>query len=375
MSVKFALVASGDALRDDLVLAVVDRACIGDQAPARTKAEFERRAEEARGRLGLLSEELCERVGRILDAHQSVARALAALPAAVSADARADIKEHVARLVYAGFVTRTPWSRLPHLARYMRAAELRIREALASSASGLGAGGPGHTAVSPVPRARARRGAPRDVRRRARALSMAARGVAGVTLRAGAQDRRTGVGEEAGGAVGQGLAVIRGVTPRRPSCDRGSSRSARWRRRSLNLVRSSRNPSGRSLSMSACRAPQRTWPSRYVYPACSVCPDVSSTPRKRQGQLHLVGREVFGVGPVERAVLRDPMHHRPRAGKGGRPFPLELEIVHPIHEHAFGRLLRARQHDPEQRVDHARRPLVADSKHQGRHAVHRRDDG
>jgi ATP-dependent helicase HrpA len=42
------------------------------------------------------------------------------------ADPNADIKRHVASLVYKGFVTRTPWSQLPHLARYLKAAKLRI---------------------------------------------------------------------------------------------------------------------------------------------------------------------------------------------------------------------------------------------------------
>ena len=38
----------------------------------------------------------------------------------------ADIRQHVARLLAPGWIARTPWERLQHLPRYLKAASLRL---------------------------------------------------------------------------------------------------------------------------------------------------------------------------------------------------------------------------------------------------------
>ena len=123
MSVQFALVGSGETLRDDIIAAAVDRACIGDGAPPRTREAFERCAEQARGRLAGLADEVCARVAPILAAYQEVARLL---PASSSVAPWNEIRDHLARLVYPGFVSDMSWTRLGHLERYLKAARLRI---------------------------------------------------------------------------------------------------------------------------------------------------------------------------------------------------------------------------------------------------------
>jgi ATP-dependent helicase HrpA len=126
MILQFAMVANGDALRDDIVAAAIDRATIGDGAPPRTQGEFERAAENARGKLFELAAEVCGKVAPILAAYQDVVRLSSAGGPAANDATRKEIRDHVARLVYPGFISETPWSKLGHLERYMKAVRLRL---------------------------------------------------------------------------------------------------------------------------------------------------------------------------------------------------------------------------------------------------------
>ncbi|HMI83141.1 MAG TPA: ATP-dependent RNA helicase HrpA [Polyangiaceae bacterium] len=126
MTLQFAMIGSGDSLRDDIVEAAIDRAGLGDGPPPRSKDAFERCAEQARGRLAGLADEVCARVAPILAAYQDVARLLPAASRTSAAAPSAEIRDHVARLIYPGFVSETPFSQLAHLPRYLKAVRLRI---------------------------------------------------------------------------------------------------------------------------------------------------------------------------------------------------------------------------------------------------------
>jgi ATP-dependent helicase HrpA len=127
MSIQFAMVSSPDALRDDIVAAAIDRACMGDGEAPRTKELFERRAEEARGKLAATADEVCAKVAPILAQYQEVARILASSAPTATNDAPwKGIREHLGRLVYAGFISETPPKQLAHLERYLKAIRLRI---------------------------------------------------------------------------------------------------------------------------------------------------------------------------------------------------------------------------------------------------------
>jgi ATP-dependent helicase HrpA len=126
MILQFAMVASADALRDDIIAAAIDRACIGDGAPPRTRDDFERAAESARGKLSELVAEVCGKVAPILAAYQAVVRLLSAAGPRANEPTWKEIRDHVARLVHAGFISETPWPKLGHVERYLKAARLRI---------------------------------------------------------------------------------------------------------------------------------------------------------------------------------------------------------------------------------------------------------
>jgi ATP-dependent helicase HrpA len=125
MTIQFAMVGSGETLRDDILAAAIDRACVGEGAPPRAKEAFERSADEGRGKLASITEQVCARVAPILAAYQEVARLL---PTAADSGAPPwnEIRDHLARLVYPGFVSDTPWPQLAHMERYLKAARLRI---------------------------------------------------------------------------------------------------------------------------------------------------------------------------------------------------------------------------------------------------------
>ena len=123
MALRFAAIGDAGELRDQLVAAAFDRACLGDPLP-RTAAEFAVRRDEARTRLVLIAQELARLVGAIVGEHQALAKKLQAakaFPEVVS-----DIEAQLARLLPKDFVAATPYERLQHFPRYLKAAALRL---------------------------------------------------------------------------------------------------------------------------------------------------------------------------------------------------------------------------------------------------------
>ncbi|MDA8107090.1 MAG: ATP-dependent RNA helicase HrpA [Betaproteobacteria bacterium] len=124
LSVKFAQLARGVELKDEVVSAALERAFLADSLPT-TQADFSRRVEEGRSRLSLIAQEIARTAAAILAEHAEVQKRLPAA-AKVSAHAAADVAQQCARLLHARFLSQTPWPRLQHLARYLRAAARRL---------------------------------------------------------------------------------------------------------------------------------------------------------------------------------------------------------------------------------------------------------
>ena len=126
MVLQFAALGDADELRGDLVAAAFDRACMGDPLP-RNADEFVRRRDQARSRIALIAQELARLVGTILAEHQVLAKKLQAakaFPAVVR-----DVEAQLARLLPKGFIVATPWERVQHFPRYLRAASVRLDKA------------------------------------------------------------------------------------------------------------------------------------------------------------------------------------------------------------------------------------------------------
>ena len=114
------------AQKDDLVAAALDRTFLAESLPMR-QAEFARRVQDGRSRLNLIAQELQRLAAAILAEHAQVQKRLAAVQKAFP-QAAEDVKQQCARLLAPGFLARTPWERLQHYPRYLKAAGLRLEK-------------------------------------------------------------------------------------------------------------------------------------------------------------------------------------------------------------------------------------------------------
>jgi ATP-dependent helicase HrpA len=126
MAMQFTAFGGGDELRSQLLAAAFDRACMQDPLP-RTRAEFARRCDEARSRVSLLAQEIARLVGSILAEHAVLQKKLQQTSRAFPVPCR-DVEQDIDRLLSKGFIERTPYERLQHFPRYLKAAALRLEK-------------------------------------------------------------------------------------------------------------------------------------------------------------------------------------------------------------------------------------------------------
>jgi ATP-dependent helicase HrpA len=81
--------------------------------------------QEGRSRLNLIAQEMQRLATAILAEQAQVLKRVAAVQKAWPLAAE-DVKQQCARLLQAGFLARTPWERLQHFPRYLKAAALRL---------------------------------------------------------------------------------------------------------------------------------------------------------------------------------------------------------------------------------------------------------
>jgi len=124
LNLQFAQLAGDVALKDEIVAAAIERTFLGDALPM-TQAAFERSLQEGRSRFNLIAQEILRMVGVILGEQAQLQKRL---NAAAKAFPRAadEVRAQVARLLHPRFVSQTPWARLQHLPRYLKAAQLRL---------------------------------------------------------------------------------------------------------------------------------------------------------------------------------------------------------------------------------------------------------
>jgi ATP-dependent helicase HrpA len=126
MTLHYVGVGTQDALREDLLDAILEHAFLYDQPLPRDQAAFEVLLERGKTRLTGVKVEICETAAAILAAYHPVRRLLTDEP--TWAEAVADIREQLAGLVYPGFLSQTPPEWLPHVPRYLRAIYLRLQK-------------------------------------------------------------------------------------------------------------------------------------------------------------------------------------------------------------------------------------------------------
>jgi ATP-dependent helicase HrpA len=126
-ALQFISLGSEKELREQLVAVTLERTCLMDPLP-NDESAFAARREAARGRILLVAQEILRLLGTILTEHAALAKKLAAMQKAFP-QAAADIGAQLAELMPKRFILATPFERLQHYPRYLKAIALRLDKA------------------------------------------------------------------------------------------------------------------------------------------------------------------------------------------------------------------------------------------------------
>ena len=114
---------SVEELKSQILDLALDRAFLTEPLPADAGA-FKARADEGRGRLTLIANEIARQAGVILTEYAVAARKLK--DSKPPADVATDVQQQLQRLVPKHFLSATPYAQLQHFPRYLKAVQLRL---------------------------------------------------------------------------------------------------------------------------------------------------------------------------------------------------------------------------------------------------------
>jgi ATP-dependent helicase HrpA len=126
LALKLQAVTSADKLRADVVAAVLDRAFIGEDELPRNPKAYEEQKKRARTRLPAVTDAVGRHAATIAEANHALTTALS--QSAGLGKLLHEIKAQQQRLVFPGFLSKTPWERLEHIPRYLKGCALRIQK-------------------------------------------------------------------------------------------------------------------------------------------------------------------------------------------------------------------------------------------------------
>ena len=126
LALKYRSLGSADQFLADLLDTIADRALLGDDELPRSEKEFGKQKERAKPRIAVVSQSLLRDVEEVLDLHHSLLQKFNVKQA--YPHAWRDEREHLARLVYPGFIRQLPWARWKDLIRYLRAIARRLEK-------------------------------------------------------------------------------------------------------------------------------------------------------------------------------------------------------------------------------------------------------
>jgi ATP-dependent helicase HrpA len=116
---------ASDALLADVLEAIQDRAFIGVDPLPRSARAYAAQLKRARTRLPAVAEAAFRLLAVIATEYHAVSRRIAALPKSLSALATEAAAQRD-QLVAPGFFSRTPWTSLVHVPRYLKALDRRL---------------------------------------------------------------------------------------------------------------------------------------------------------------------------------------------------------------------------------------------------------
>ncbi|HTN94918.1 MAG TPA: ATP-dependent RNA helicase HrpA [Gallionella sp.] len=112
-------------LQEQILAITFERCCLNDPLP-NNEAEFIARGKEAKSRLLLVAQELARLVGNVLAEYQVVQKNLPQLK--THNHANQDVRAQLEWLLHGRFIADTPYERLQHVPRYLKAINMRIEK-------------------------------------------------------------------------------------------------------------------------------------------------------------------------------------------------------------------------------------------------------
>ncbi|WP_428851200.1 ATP-dependent RNA helicase HrpA [Imbroritus primus] len=131
MAMQFMPLGTLEELREQIITAALDRACLQEPLP-HDQASFTVRKDEGRSRLNLLAQEIARVVGAVLTEYAGLTRKLQ--QAKPFATAHVDLEAQLRQLVGKRFVADTPYAQLVHVPRYLKGMAMRIDKLKADAA-------------------------------------------------------------------------------------------------------------------------------------------------------------------------------------------------------------------------------------------------
>jgi len=123
MAMQYMSLGSSEDLKRQIIDLTFERACLTEPLPTTPNA-FKSRCGDSKARLGLVMQEVCRLVGTVLTEWQAVNKKLPAFKIHVAA--LQDIEAQLKRLLGKRFVVETPFERLQHYPRYLKAIVVRL---------------------------------------------------------------------------------------------------------------------------------------------------------------------------------------------------------------------------------------------------------
>ncbi len=131
MAMQFLPFGSQQDLQRQIIAVTFDRCCLNDPLPESEK-EFATRCKDAKARLNLVAQEIARLAGAVLAEYHVLQKALPAFKA--QGQVTQDIRNQCEWMLGKEWVARTPYERMQHMPRYLKAINVRLEKLRANPA-------------------------------------------------------------------------------------------------------------------------------------------------------------------------------------------------------------------------------------------------
>lgn len=131
MGMQYMSLGSQEELREQIIQAALDRACMQDPLPKNAE-EFNRRKDEGKSRIGLLVNEIARLAAQVLAEYYTLPKKLQG--AKGHAQSAADMQAQLQALVGKRFIADNDYVQLAHFPRYLKAINIRLEKLRADPA-------------------------------------------------------------------------------------------------------------------------------------------------------------------------------------------------------------------------------------------------